>query len=251
MVADSLTIEAIQNPDILGVAGNNALCSGDSSLLQLQLKPYAGRQNIAWYKNGLLMPDSNSRFLFKDTLSAQLRILVGNSGQCFTDTLLKATVYPPVQALRIVSDTFYNPLNHIVLSTDANYKTYIWFNGKRSRNDSFWASELGPPGTYKVWCAVSDSNGCSSSDTLLIFTDRRLSAAQHQVSGIRIYPNPFQSTLLVDSPDDNLLQLYAANGQLLISMPLSVGLNRIETADLPAGLYLICIGQHRETLLKH
>jgi Secretion system C-terminal sorting domain len=86
---------------------------------------------------------------------------------------------------------------------------------------------------------------------LLIFTDRRLSTAQHPVSGIRIYPNPFQSTLLIESPDDDLLQLYAANGQLLISMPLDAGLNRIETSDLPAGLYLICIGQHRETLLKH
>ena len=250
MVADSLTIEAIQNPDILGVAGNNALCSGDSSLLQLQLKPYAGRQNIAWYKNGLLMPDSNSRFLFKDTLSAQLRILVGNSGQCFTDTLLKATVYPPVQALRIVSDTFYNPLNHIVLSTDANYKTYIWFNGKRSRNDSFWASELGPPGTYKVWCAVSDSNGCSSSDTLLIFTDRRLNLQSTSHNKTLVYPNPFSNCIQVFTHETLPFALYSSEGKLLASGTLQTGLNSIDSGTLPIGLYLLKCGDYSHRLIK-
>jgi|GEM_PF-1975950 len=245
---DTLQINPL-DPPVLGISDRSA-CIGRTIRIDAKVQKQPEKLSYIWTLDNVPTMQTDSFFSLTVLKNQLLKVAVSVPSGCNNEKTIRITANPLPQ-FRIVFKPAYNRYEYIQLSTDTPFKSYAWSNGRSTRINAFWAYELGAPGLHYMTCMVTDSNGCNSTEVISFRTDQFTGLSESGNTNLRIYPNPFQNTLLVESQDDNLLQLYAANGQLLISMPLGAGLNRIETADLPVGLYLICIGQHRETLLKH
>jgi endoglucanase len=67
-------------------------------------------------------------------------------------------------------------------------------------------------------------------------------------NSLRWYPNPVGNELIVDNvPGMMTGYLYDLSGRIRLSQMLSPGQNRIKTGSLPAGMYLVRIGEGRNT----
>lgn len=69
-------------------------------------------------------------------------------------------------------------------------------------------------------------------------------------AGIRCYPNPTSNVLVIEGvPDRGVVNIYTVNGQLLKTVTVETGLNRIGVNELPKGVYIFKI-QVGETIAQ-
>ena len=91
------------------------------------------------------------------------------------------------------------------------------------------------------------------------------SYASFYVTGIKdilsdrflVYPNPVNSTMIVEYPelkktDEDVLYIYSIKGQLINSYVLdkSGGKTLLDVAKIPAGNYIVCLGDIHDTMYK-
>jgi len=58
-------------------------------------------------------------------------------------------------------------------------------------------------------------------------------------NNISVYPNPFTDYIIVNNENEDTAYLYSVTGQCLIEQQLSIGENRINTFNLPKGIYVL------------
>lgn len=96
------------------------------------------------------------------------------------------------------------------------------------------------PGIYEICLITSNVNG---SDTLCRTLYLGVSSTQNPTlqAGIQVMPNPFQTNLGVAVSIQLMhprLSLYNIWGQMVLNVPLDLGFNDVNTADLIQGMYL-------------
>lgn len=67
---------------------------------------------------------------------------------------------------------------------------------------------------------------------------------------IRVFPNPVSNELLVRTPVAGTLNIFAANGQVIMATQISAGENRLNIESLMAGIYFVTIGNRSIKILK-
>ncbi len=67
---------------------------------------------------------------------------------------------------------------------------------------------------------------------------------------VLIYPQPAEQTLHLQLSDDFLMQIYAANGELLMRQELAVGIQSISVSHLPPSVYLLQLTNAGQSLSK-
>ncbi|MCS7037563.1 MAG: T9SS type A sorting domain-containing protein [Saprospiraceae bacterium] len=75
----------------------------------------------------------------------------------------------------------------------------------------------------------------SPCDTLGIVSAPEASPPDHLA--VRFNPNPFRERLVANATESGTLWLFSIEGRLILSLPLQIGENPIETAGLEAGVY--------------
>jgi hypothetical protein len=236
---DSIRLNPIPRPDFAVRANKTSFCKGDTLFLNSKFTPYSGDKGFAWILDGKEIDTLNTQLFLIPAKSAQLSLEAHNENLCFSDTQMQIVVFPDIVPLKIISDTFYNPLNVVELSTNAVYAEYHWFNNVSTRNNIFWASTLGAPGKYSIWCRVKDLNSCTSSDTMDIYTDRRTDLKKLFTEAIQIYPNPASDFVQIVSTENALIHLYSAEGKLLGTFDIKAGENQVNISDLQNGFYIL------------
>lgn len=128
-----------------------------------------------------------------------------------------------------------------------NFASYHW-------SDNTTASDIiiTQPGIY--WVEVTDSNGCSSRDSLDIkLAGDCLSCLTSDVIE-KIYPSPFNSTLSIrikNSDCEINIDVYNVLGQLVIKgLKLQSGINTINMERFPSGMYFYKIYTNHTALTE-
>jgi len=129
----------------------------------------------------------------------------------------------------------------IELAPDSSYQVY---GGSPPYEDPILSFEA-------PWLiiSISDQNGCTASDSLLVS-----SVNEKNIAPIKVFPNPFIDQLFIESTNTNELenfQLFSIDGKLI--QTLYKGENQI-ILDFPAGLYLLEVkntkGAFRHPIIK-
>ena len=225
------------------------VCEGVEVNVNPAFSTNAFPKTFEWAVDGNPSQVTDSVFSFVISKPLGLKVRIFNKLGCFTEDSTNVPMNPKPD-FNILSKTNYHHSNRIVLSTDKPFKAYQWFNNVYVRNDTFWAYTLGTPGKYKVWCLVTDGNGCNGTDTIEIFTDKFVGLSPAFASGIRIFPNPGHKTLYIASPEDHALVIMDAQGKMLYDRLLTKGLNTIDTEAFAPGLYIIHINGQQVKWLK-
>jgi len=246
--SDSLEIIPLPHFDVT-LNNPTPVCAGTVIILRPSIKPYLLNKTFQWTVNNQKLNTTDSFLLYNSATSASVKVKVAEAGQCFADDTAFLHIYL-LPDLLIQSDTDFNRLNKIHMSTNKAFVSYQWSNGQTSRDNDFWAYELGPPGIYDIWLQVKDSNGCYARDSIRIHTNMRSDIHTPEHAPYLIYPNPFTGELTIEIPDDVSMELFSADGQLLESIALHSGRQVLNYTHLAPGIYLLKLGAYTKILVK-
>ena len=136
----------------------------------------------------------------------------------------------------------------IELSVDSGYVDYIWSTGDTTHTITVDTSGLGI-GTHDVWVVVTDSLGCTATDTIEITIDDCTGIHEFTSKGeINIYPNPNKGmfNLEIQDIEDSRIEvcIYNFNGQKIVCEQIKQNFKNgfVKSYDLstqPKGVYLI------------
>ncbi|MGM0647597.1 MAG: T9SS type A sorting domain-containing protein, partial [Bacteroidota bacterium] len=136
----------------------------------------------------------------------------------------------------------------VTLTVTAGYTSYLWSTGEVSNTISLDSLSLGM-GTHAIWVTVTDSLGCTATDSINVTFQNCVGIHEFVSEGdISIYPNPTNGLFNLDIQglkDQNIqICIYNYNGQKVVCEDIESNFQNgyHKTFDLsqqPAGIYLI------------
>lgn len=135
-------------------------------------------------------------------------------------------------------------INSMITFSPGNFASYSWFNGSTEPEITLVASELGV-GIFSISVTVTDQNGCSATDTIVLTISLEVSVDEIAATGFKLFPNPASEQVTItwnQGLQANNLQLYTTQGQLLIDRNLrqtSDAQAILTLAEVASGLYYV------------
>ena len=247
-LSDTLSFE-LPDQHKYSIIDSGSFCAGHPLQIRLRLheRDTAFELKLKWKIDGDTLSNKDTVLNLVPSKNFHLELNASEYCPIYENRYYKIN---PSPEFKIISDTFYNYLNLIELSTDKYFKTYQWSNGSSAQYNQFWAYSLGAPGKYPIWCEVSNTFGCKSRQELHIFTDRNTAADKLSLPSFKLYPNPFESVFYLETQTSGALNVYSSDGRLLRSMLISEGLSSIDLGDSASGVYFVEFGGRRVMVLK-
>jgi hypothetical protein len=169
---------------------------------------------------------------------------------CHSEFTKSTTVFPQPD-FNILGDSFYHYSNFIRLKTDKLFESYLWSNSSTNQNNEFWATELGQAGQYIVWCKVTDSNNCISTDTITLFTNKYTGLTNDKKYQLMIFPNPSSGKFYIISNIESEYTIVDVSGRIVSKGQILIDRNNIDLSTFSSGVYFLKIGDHPYKLIKH
>ena len=180
-----------------------------------------------------------------------------NSGNTASSTF-NVTVSEPVVDLG--PDTAICHNDTIELSASTGYTAYLWSTGETTSSIKVDSSSLGL-GVHTFWVNITDSIGCTSSDTVIVEIRNCVGIEEFADHGnINIYPNPSKGVFNLDIKglDEKELEIciYNFNGQKIVCERFKENFNdgfntSYDLSTYPKGIYLIRLsGSHTQKVKR-
>ena len=182
--------------------------------------------------------------LISITTTGLYSITVTNSFGCSKTDEVNATLLAAPQ-IDLGPDNTISGIQTLILGTSPNYSNYLWNTGSTQNFIVIQGSSLGE-GYYPFWLTVSNSIGCSATDTIIIQVLGDVSVDENNITeNFSIYPNP--ATDLIQLRSNQLSPEYSVS---LISMSGKVILeanyndlernnNLLSLKGIPKGTYIV------------
>ncbi len=236
--SDTLYVNALQQPTIRP-AGAHTICEGDQLTLR---SSQTNGATYEWFLDGNSIPRSNDS-VFQATEAGKYTLVVSNGRGCEVAAADTVTITVNPLPNPVITD------NNGTLSTSGTFDSYQWNrDGNAIQGATNSSYEIDGDGSYTV--TVTDDNGCSATSRPLNYhsniSDKSLN------KGVRIFPNPAQSELFIESNFAVTATMYSVDGRLIASF----GNGRFDLSTFPQGWYLIRITDsegnlvHTDKLIK-
>lgn len=126
------------------------------------------------------------------------------------------------------------------------------FTGIGVNSNIFMPSTAGV-GTHTLTYTYTTPEGCSDSKTVQIELFDCLSNEEINISPIQLFPNPFQSTLQINSEKLNLSSIEIINslGQVVYMSTISNSNQTFELGSLKYGVYFVKLTHNNQTQTIH
>lgn len=151
----------------------------------------------------------------------------------------------PVQALinspsiYLGVDTIINTNSSITLNPGSGFNNYQWSNGSTGSSLTLSGNTLGT-GVYPISVVVTDSLGCTASDTIIVVFAPLVSNDLASLGQIELWPNPADHSVKVALPDGiESIELVDLQGRRLEIWEISGSQVTLGLDDFPNGVYLL------------
>ncbi|MDI6832879.1 MAG: T9SS type A sorting domain-containing protein [Bacteroidales bacterium] len=165
------------------------------------------------------------------------------------DSVYKLNLFVyPLPYINLGNDTTINISDTININAGSGFNSYLWNNGSTDSLITVYGS-IGQ-GIYTYYVNVTDTNGCSNSDTIIItITTEDGYIELNNTIKVNIYPNPVQDKLNIEIngliDNDLSIEFFDINGEKLLNKNFNNNSDVIyETIDLSNyanGVYFIII----------
>jgi len=242
-LADTV-VTVVATPVIVPVTPAS-FCWGGSALLSTSVLGASGAVTYQWYFNGVAIPGATGP-TYNATAPGSYSCQITIPGSCTVMTVaIPVTEFPLPNPIVSFDGTY--------LSTGTYYVTYQWYKNLVPITGATTSSTpcMGA-GDYKV--AVTDTNGCQSYsdvyvDTVCSVTGGGGTTAVPNVNKgeIRIYPNPAQTVVHIESAVPVRAVINSIDGRTLLNVAAAKDVNISSLAD---GIYMIMLYDNNGTMLK-
>ena len=123
---------------------------------------------------------------------------------------------------------------------------------KRVTDTSYTITLLDPDTEYWVEVEAFDAadNRSERSAVQVSTLSQTIGIQSKQNPTVHIYPNPFADVLCIEINEDLHIDMYDVNGEKVLSKQLTQGANRVNTASLPKGVYILRCGNMTIKIIK-
>lgn len=214
----------VRNNPVLTINPNKLVLCGDDSLAI----NVTGANTYVWTPN--LYIDNAQASNVKVIPPATMNYLITGTGSngCISEKMVNVEVRPELQPT--VTQ------NGKVLSTQTGYQSYLWYkDGMPVIPTAFFHQfTVKSDGVYKVY--VTDIEGCGGfSDEIHI---KGLSISDIFRNSIKVYPNPTQAVLNIETNRIINIELQSIDGKMITS---EKNTKIVDMSALPDGVYLLLI----------
>jgi hypothetical protein len=213
-------------PAILSVIGGSTTACENEGVL---LKASSGAFAYEWIKGGsTVFGWTDSSQLIKN--SGIYRVKLRSSDGC-------ASISSPITINILPSPIPLIVRSGFSLSTSSPYVSYLWIRNGKDTLSSFPNIVVGKKGVYKV--VVTDPNGCVGESSPIDMFDNALGIESAQAAAqLRIYPNPTNSKVFIESPIELQVEVKDVTGRTIIPLHQT---NQIDLGKYADGIYLLNI----------
>ena len=238
---DTMHIAVSKIPDFK--LPDTALCLLSQNIIEPLKSKFVPDLTYEWRIDNVLQTQKDSFLNLKVLKQHLIALKITNNINCSLEKVGLIN-YIPLPTFNILSDSIFNKAHFIRMSTDKAFVSYLWSTGATTRNNDFWAYELGAPGTYTIWCEVTDSNGCKSKEQIKIHTDRMTGVSSVLESHFKIYPNPADAVLIIETGRASTFRILSSDGRNILDGELNTGSTQVDVHTLVPGIYIFeCDGK--------
>jgi hypothetical protein len=237
---DTIVANKDANPIPVLTPNKKTICIDQNE--PLTVNPGLTHYKFDWYKDNTIIHTSEGFNVYNVNEEGDYYVHVTNETGCVdTTNHTIINVYPA-----IVKPIIEN--NDPILSVESIYSTYQWYKNEGiesgSRSNIY---NVKSEGTYFV--KVYDKNGCSAnSDTIFIEPKPVVSIPEvaTQQASIKIYPNPTNGILNIESNETVLVAVYDMNGRQVIGLNAT---SKVDISTLANGTYFIHVYNQNNQIL--
>jgi hypothetical protein len=202
------TAQVIVNQAPSVSVNNSTICEGSSATLTAT--PSATGGTYLW-NTGI----TNQIITVSPSTTTNYSITYSLSG-CSPVTATGTITVSPIPMVNLGSDTTICSANFpytIISSTSGATNEYNWNTGDQTQSITITTG-----GTYSL--SVTNTDGCSSSDSIEIFEDPCASLNEQIVSELTVMPNPTRDVAYLKTSGLNItkISIYNAEGQFVIEL---------------------------------
>lgn len=255
------TIKVYASPSApTATLSTTSICKGDSALLSTSTTGYT----YEWYKNGLLIPNSNVQQLYvNDTGNYFVRIIDPVSGCYNNSNTVYLNFYPAVPSNFAIS---LNSSTGVLQSNLSGSYSYQWMYNPGSG----WVNIPAPAGVQSTYTPTANGqymliattpNGCSDTSNVLTLNNVGINDIASSLN-LSIFPVPTNDVLNIQMNlkefNDISVRLFDLVGKVVIQEQWNQQQgwvnNQLHLQQLPAGTYFLDIetkyGQIRRKIVK-
>ncbi len=236
----SLTVTPAPANPTLSPAGTQTICEGDSLLLT---SSYNGTN--LWYVNDVLVTNNSTNQLYAKAIG-NYKVRAQASGCNSLDFSANFILLHKTAAVKPVISA-----NGTILSVQTTYSSYQWYLNDVAIPGATGATHtVVATGTYKL--KGTSGNGCEKTSDGFAFLSTGVNEFAMAGYKLNIYPNPVHDKLYLQAdPGTGLMkkvtvQVFDASGRSLMQKQLGIGLNTLDLANLPQGLYSVLLTSDTE-----
>jgi hypothetical protein len=223
---DTATVTVTVNaaPDV-NAGQDQSVCEGTSVTLN-----GAGATSYTWNNN------VQNGVPFTPTVTQTYTLTGTNAVGCSATDQVTVTVnQAPTVSLGQDTVVCENNFPYQITATGTPGATYSWDNGSTGNPIS-----VATAGLYTV--TVTDNNGCTSTDDIIIESDPCAGIIEQGMS-IILYPNPFNENVQITSTEsiDAQLEVYGSDGRIVYSTRMNGQHATLSLANLARGNYMVKI----------
>ncbi|MES2477930.1 MAG: T9SS type A sorting domain-containing protein [Bacteroidota bacterium] len=236
--ADTETVNVIENPLKTPSLSPNEVFICDGVDIMLYGNPTHIDYKYEWFKDGLDMGLDTTTNKTPVNLSGIYHIRITDYYKCVLNTnFVTVTTYPALAKpviIRLGS----------VLKLSSTYASYQWYrNGKIIPGATSSSYTMTHDGDYHV--VVTDKNDCEAESDAYNYNSLGVKI-QNNIKGIKIYPNPSNGTVWIESNQSVNIQVLDATGRKILSKE---NTKEIDLSLLADGMYLFYINDKEGKLL--
>ncbi len=236
-------VTVVSTPTIVPMTPAN-FCWGSSAGLACVIVSGAGTVGYQWFVGGVNIAGATNS-TYNATSSGTYGVTVSVGGGICATTSATITVHENPLPNPIVS---YSTTTYIV-STQTYYTNYVWYyNGTIVPGATSSSMAAIGNGTYTV--KVTDTNGCQSVSAGYIvsgWVPHNLGVNNMSTADIKIYPNPAQDMLHIESPVTVRAEICGIDGRTLI---VQQSATNVDISKLANGIYTIKLYDNNGQMVK-
>jgi len=243
---DTVSVTFIAAPvvEIASSTGNNSVCIGESISLTA-----SGGLSYEWQTQdgSILSEEANLEVSPNSSTTYNVIVLDEFGGRVEEEITITVNPLPNFDLgddISIASDESFT------LDVGVDFASYLWNDGSTEKTLEVLGSDYGL-GNFEINVVVTDENGCTNSDTVILTVTEPLSLFETTFSniGLKVYPIPSSNEVIVEL--DKLkkgieIKVFDVNGKLLMSDDIKHVKNIFDISTYSNGLYFFNLSKGAE-----
>ena len=236
------------------ITNDTIVCSSSPFTLQCNTTGNVGEANYLWSSipEGFSSSEQNPVIIPQHDITYNVKI---NDDISEIEKTVNISVIPSPQ-IELGNDTSLCENHTININLDNTYDEYHWFDGSMNNTITIDSTIL-DDGDNNVWVSVTGTNGCITTDTIIVSRHNCSGLEEISPSQIKIYPNPSNGKtkiLLPHNYKNITVKIYNETGKEINSNNNTIYQNvstiPLDLTSFKKGTYIISINNNNNVITK-